>query len=141
MECISCGSVKLVQFLKIPNAPQFVERLLTVATGKNKKITLVLYQCSQCLLVQLPRKFYVQDEYYEDYLMSRTYSAFSRKYQSTLAADFIKLFNLKKKSILEVGCGDGFFAKQLMNNGAKVLGIEPSRKAVLLAKKRHVPVL
>jgi len=40
----------------------------------------------------------------------------------------------KKGSILDIGCGPGFFLKEAEKNGWKVTGIEPSKKAYEYAK-------
>src|SRR5438128_266907 len=119
MKCISCGNTLKV-FLRISNAPRYVQRLLAEnELKKDKKIKLRILQCPRCTLIQLDRSLYVEEDYYEDYLMSRTYSAFSQKYQTNLAKTYVDTFNLKNKHIMEVGCGDGFFAEKLMTAGAK----------------------
>ncbi|HOX61199.1 MAG TPA: class I SAM-dependent methyltransferase [Candidatus Magasanikbacteria bacterium] len=44
--------------------------------------------------------------------------------------------SLKGKTVMDLGCGDGFFAKQFSLLGAKhVIGIDKSKKQITLAKK------
>lgn len=142
MNCISCKNSQLSKFLTISKAPRNVQKLLSPSELiTDKKITIKLLQCNRCRLVQLSNEEYVQEDYYEDYLMSRTYSAFSQKYQKDMAKSFVKRFSLKNKNVMEVGCGDGFFASQLLKFGAKVLGVEPSSVACAFARKRGVKVI
>lgn len=54
-------------------------------------------------------------------------------------ATFSALKNLKPRSILEVGCGGGFFTAKLAQKfpQAKVVGIDLNPQAIALAKKQH----
>jgi len=141
MKCISCGFNNISSFLKIPNAPIRVQVIPRKLIAKDKKINIEILKCSKCTLVQLSNKNYVVDDYYDDYIMSRTYSNYSKKYLQWLARDFISQFDLKNKSIVDVGCGDGYFVKCLNEQKSKAFGIEPSDVACNLAKKRGVKVI
>ena len=46
----------------------------------------------------------------------------------------------KTKSILDIGCGAGFFLKRAMNEGWKVTGIEPSDEAANYANSLGIKV-
>jgi len=50
---------------------------------------------------------------------------------------FKKLGNIKNKVILEIGCGNGYFTRLLAKKGAKVTGIDLSRKLIAFALKRE----
>lgn len=45
-------------------------------------------------------------------------------------------YDVRNKSILDVGCGIGGFVVQLGLNGAKVIGVEPSREYSIITQKR-----
>lgn len=45
------------------------------------------------------------------------------------------LGNLVNKKILDVGCGNGHFGKEFINNGNSVFGVDISEKSVEVAKK------
>lgn len=141
MKCISCHFTGLSSFLKISNAPRCVQVINKSSLGKDKKIDIEILKCERCTMVQLSDKNYVISDYYDDYIMSRTHSTFSKKYQNSLAKMFIDQFNLKNKSIVDIGCGDGFFAQMLEKNGAKAIGIEPSETAFQQAKARNIQVI
>lgn len=49
--------------------------------------------------------------------------------------DAIKVFNLKGKTIIDVGCSFGWIENTLSNSGAKFVGIDPEQKAVDFATK------
>jgi 2-polyprenyl-3-methyl-5-hydroxy-6-metoxy-1,4-benzoquinol methylase len=127
--------------MNIPNAPRCVQVISEKDLKKDEKIFLKLNKCEKCTLVQLSRENYVNVNYYNDYIMSRTCSAYSRKYQRNLAKDFISKFDLKNKLIIDIGCGDGYFALSLKNQGARVIGIEPSSVAYNLAIKKGIKTI
>lgn len=47
----------------------------------------------------------------------------------------------KKKRILDIGCGPGFFLKRAKERGWDVLGIEPSTTAASYAKSHGIPIV
>lgn len=86
-----------------------------------------IYRCKKCHIdFPVPRpskidKFYPKN--YRDYnqLIKFIFNVFYKK----KALSFIKLFkNNKKKTILEIGCGNGFLLKIFKLNGWKVFGTE-----------------
>lgn len=104
----------------------------------DKKGFLEIYKCQTCTLLQLHEKLDLKKSYYGDYLIDRNYSTFSNRYQDKLAHDFIEHYSLKNTKILEVGCGDGFFAELLKKNGANVVGIDPSENACKATRERGI---
>ena len=117
--------------MKVPNAPRRVQVIPEKLLAEDRKINLEILKCDKCTLVQLSNKNYVVDDYYDDYIMSRTYSPSARKYLRELASDFVSSFNLKNKGVVDVGCGDGYFVHALIREKAKAFGIEPSDKMEL----------
>jgi len=51
--------------------------------------------------------------------------------------EVLKQISWKKKKVLDVGCGTGFFAFNAAKKGAKVLGIDFSTEAIELAKLQY----
>ncbi|MDE1840481.1 MAG: class I SAM-dependent methyltransferase [Thaumarchaeota archaeon] len=47
----------------------------------------------------------------------------------------------KKKKILDIGCGPGFFLKRAKERGWNVLGVEPSTTAAHYAKSHGIPII
>jgi SAM-dependent methyltransferase len=54
---------------------------------------------------------------------------------------FERLIRREKRSVLDVGCGPGFFLKTAKDRGWRVLGIEPSRQAAAHARSLGVDVV
>jgi len=59
-------------------------------------------------------------------------------YQKTLIKpNLLRILNVKKgEQILDVGCGQGFFARTIAEQGAKVVGIDIAQELILLAKSQ-----
>ncbi len=51
--------------------------------------------------------------------------------------EILKQITWKGKSVLEVGCGTGLFASSVAKKGAKVLGIDFSKKGIEIAQKKY----
>jgi SAM-dependent methyltransferase len=141
MNCISCKHKSLKLFLKTKHAPACVQVIPESLLSKDKKVTITVLKCERCSLVQLSKDSYVDKLYYDDYLMSRAHSSFGEIYQKSLAKKFVLDNHLEGKKIVDVGSGDGYFSELLEEQGAKVTGVEPSKIAVDLAKKRGLKVI
>jgi 2-polyprenyl-3-methyl-5-hydroxy-6-metoxy-1,4-benzoquinol methylase len=48
--------------------------------------------------------------------------------------DVLKLFDRSKKKVLDLGCGDGFFSRMLLDDGYTVTGIDYSKRAIQFAQ-------
>ena len=84
-----------------------------------------------------------QPSYYEDYVMTATYSD---KMQALQRSQLEKLVSLHEgpsgpQSFVEIGCGDGSFMKYARQRIARVLGIEPSRRFAAEAEREGFEVL
>lgn len=54
---------------------------------------------------------------------------------------YIKKFsNIKNKLILDIGCGGGIFSYSMAMHNAKVIGIDPSKKLIKIAKKKYISI-
>ena len=53
--------------------------------------------------------------------------------------NLLRLLEIKKgETILDLGCGPGFFATEFAGKGAKVIGVDISKKLIEMAKKNSV---
>ncbi len=141
MKCLACKEGKLKLFLRMKNVPPITQVVRGDLLHKDKKVSLDIYKCQRCTLLQIPKKFEPKSTYYEDYLIDRKHSCYFNKYQEKAAKDFITRFKLKNKNLLEVGCGDGYFAEQLKKEGAIVTGIDPSESACYSTRKKGIQVI
>ena len=125
--CRLCGALNISECFEIGRSPKNIQRLLkSEELVQDSPICLTIYQCHECGFVQIPPQ--LEEDYYDDYLMTASHSIQMQEYQSIQARDFIKRYSLSGKKIWEVGCGDGSYLGHLKNNGAIVYGIEPSTK-------------
>ncbi len=82
------------------------------------------------------RKYNLKN-YYESFYASKTYTLehreFSRKYYDT----FLNLLEVRRsKTILDIGCGDGYLLCRVANRGLKCFGVDISENATKLAQLR-----
>jgi SAM-dependent methyltransferase len=102
---------------------------------KSTKIEFFWNRAIQHLSIDVSLKF----DYYEDYLMTTTYSSTMQKLQE---AQSIKLSDLTKNAVtneitlVEIGCGDGSFLLHASNYFSKVIGIEPSNRFAEEARRQ-----
>ena len=74
--CILCKSSNIVNFLQINNAPINIQTLLRQdKISSDKKITLNVMKCNSCNLIQLGNSEIIPENYYDDYLMSTSFSS------------------------------------------------------------------
>lgn len=130
--CRLCGRTGLDLVLSIPRAPRNVQRLLTPEMVANDRpVVLDVYRCGFCDFVQLLDT--LEDDYYDDYIMTASHSPQMQAYQADQARDFVERFSLRGLKVREMGCGDGNFLGHLRQAGAEVSGIEPSSRTRELA--------
>ena len=112
----------------IDRVPPNVQALLTEdQLGTISPIQMRVYQCVGCGLVQAPQQ--LSDNYYDDYLMSTTFSGQLTEYLDSLVEEFVQKFQLGAARVLDVGCGDGAFMYPFRKRSISVEGIEPSDKS------------
>lgn len=139
LNCRLCHSSELQPFLLLANSPNNISCLLDKENlSKDKPLELNVYKCPQCSFVQLSNL--LEQNYYDDYLMTVSHSQQMRDYQHSQAFTFIKKFNLQGKKVIEVGCGDGNYVSTLTDIGVNAFGIEPSSKFrnIALAKGLNI---
>ena len=73
---------------------------------------------------------------YSNYIDQEEQYVYESRRRLLLILEALKTNNLKNKNILMIGCGPGFESKVLLNAGANVLGIEPSREMADFARKK-----
>ena len=78
--------------------------------------------------------------YNEDYYSSFTCSIQARQYQEALARQLDNLIGLDDKTVVEIGCGDGFFLGSLSDLGATAIGFEPSSTFEAASQQPRVAV-
>lgn len=138
--CRLCGSSDLSVCLHLPRAPRNIQRLYTADERHlETAVEVTVHSCNRCGMVQIVSV--LQDDYYDDYLMTVSHSRKMRQFQQEQAKDFVQRFGLTGKSVIELGCGDGNYLSYLAEAGARVTGLEPSRSFRALAEQTGYPIL
>ncbi|BDQ32903.1 class I SAM-dependent methyltransferase [Pseudodesulfovibrio portus] len=139
MKCIVCESTDIEVAFHLENGPRYAQKLLDSPDDKGgDRMDVKLYKCCDCGMIQIDPDTLEHDEYFEDYLMSRSCTELYVQYDNELTDTLDEKYGLKGQNIVEVGCGDGFFGELLIQRGAAVSAIEPSATACALAEKRGV---
>lgn len=127
--CPSCQNDKIESFFKIKNAP--IYSIVTVATEEEAlavpKKNIDLAFCHVCGFI-FNRLYDTRTDYftmgYED---QQGFSATFMKYLTRISTELISKYNLRGKTILEIGCGKGDFIN-LLNKlaGGIGIGVDPA---------------
>jgi len=105
--------------------------------NKDKGINLIIYQCSNCGVVQLINK---PVEYYREVIRSSAFSSEMLKFRTLQFKKIIKKYNLKGKKIIEIGSGYGEYLSILNNLKLQTSGLEFSNKGVRVSRKKNLNV-
>lgn len=96
-----------------------------------------IYKCVRCGLgVTSGTSSKMADQYHRDWVYAEREDQFRNIFQKR--ADIIQRFG-RKGNVLEIGSSTGILLSLLKQQGWDVAGIEPSREAASMAKKRGVP--
>ena len=137
-KCSSCNSKNVNLLLNLGSTALANSYLENIEEFKKEKIfPLKLYMCKKCKLVQLfhnvkPSDFFINYDYLSG--ISSTW----RKHCKNYSKKIINKFQLKKKngSIIEIASNDGVLIENFHKRKFDVIGIEPSKIAHKIAKKR-----
>lgn len=127
--CRVCGNnfftEPLLLYKNMPGAAQYLPDAKTLTNDQG--IDLKVYQCSGCGLVQLNNQ---PVTYYKEVIRAAAVSEEMTKFRTKQFKKFIEKFNLKKKKVLEIGCGRGEYLSILQNLGANMYGLEHAQESV-----------
>ena len=139
MKCHSCGNVDLSVLTKFENVVENVQHLPAEADHCGHTVDLELLQCLGCGLVQIDPS--LDRDYYDDYLMTTSFSNQLQDYLENLAQDFYAQHLWPGATVLDVGCGDGAFMQAFRELPVTLHGIEPSCRAAEQAQQQGFQVM
>tara|TARA_B100000131_G_scaffold266970_1_gene265095 strand:+ start:1632 stop:2762 length:1131 start_codon:yes stop_codon:yes gene_type:complete len=136
LNCKICGSrSSLSNILSLNKVPPSAQGFT-----KNKRknyISLNILQCQSCGLVQSNNK---PVKYFKETIRAAGFSKSMVKFRNKQFKSFINKFNLKYKSIVEIGAGNGDYLSILKKYSKKSVGIENSKSNVSICKKKKLNV-
>ncbi|MBN2713512.1 MAG: methyltransferase domain-containing protein [Planctomycetes bacterium] len=139
MRCIICGSENVNELFLLKDGPRYAQKLLDSPDPKQgPRVDVHLFKCADCHMVQIDPDSLEHDEYWEDYLMSRACTELYVKYDNEIASLMTGRYSLVGKDVVEIGCGDGFFADLMNKRGCRMTAIEPSATACRIASEAGV---
>lgn len=118
---------RYTDFGSMTNVPVDVSRLATQPnqSGQPAKIGFRWHAPSQHTTIEN----YQPPSYYEDYIMTNSYSDAMQRLQQGQMERLLSLREMSTPaSLVEIGCGDGSFMKYARGRIPRILGIEPSSR-------------
>jgi SAM-dependent methyltransferase len=138
-KCILCnGDFYKKPLIDLINMPASAQNIPTEQELKNEKgLRLQLYQCQDCGLVQFDT---VPVDYYKKVIRAGGGTTTMKNLRREQYADFINRFDLQKKKIIEIGCGQGEFLSILSEFDVNAFGIEYDQNLADKANKSGLVV-
>jgi len=115
----------LLSMNPFPKAAQFYPK--THEFEKDTGITLEVYKCPSCDLLQLNCQ---PVPYYKEVITAASFSKDARQARISEFSNFVKLFGLKGKEVIEVGSGRGGMVDIMNEAGMDAFGLEYSKESV-----------
>lgn len=137
--CRICARPLLANVLlrqhNLPRAAQGLPAAADLATEKG--VSLSLYQCSGCGLVQHTEP---PVPYWRDVIRAAGISPEMRAFRLDQFGKWLKTNNLMERKVLEVGCGQGEYLTLLAQAGADAYGIEHGMESVRACRSANLRV-
>ena len=122
----NCFDSPLLRYTNMPSSAQKFPDLKSLKNDNGSDLN--LFQCSSCGLVQLSEK---PVSYYKEVIRASSFSSEMKRFRSEQFVSWVDKYNLKGKSILEVGCGRGEYLSILKQTEVSLAhGIEYSKESV-----------
>jgi SAM-dependent methyltransferase len=141
-KCLICGREEIVDIFCAKDQPLSRYGLVEFKQSETRKFPIRIARCQNCTHIQnIAYKEGTIDYTHQEIKESRIYSREMRLLLEKQAA-YLKSFHKKeggKSTILEIGCGDGYFAS-LFGDFSEVVGFEPSPEGKM-ARDRGVNII
>ncbi len=127
--CRVCGheffKEPLLLYENMPKAAQFLPDVESLESDKG--VDLEVCQCSGCGLVQLSND---PVPYYKDVIRAAAFSEEMKDFRRKQFDSFIQKYSLKRKKIIEIGCGRGEYLSLMQQFGVDAYGLEHLEESV-----------
>lgn len=144
IECRLCKHNNLQEILNLNSSPIGNDLLRKKDLKKNiTKFPLVVNQCKKCGHHQLSVSVNNSILYKKNYTYLTGTSEVFKKYLKNYSLQISNKINLSKDDlVIDIGCNDGTLLKFFkIYKKCKVLGIDPSKKPIEIAKSKKINVL
>jgi len=141
--CRACDAIELVPILALGHTP-LADRLLTEEQLREPETIAALdvVFCSKCTLVQITETIDPEVLFYADYPYFSSVSPALMRHTRANAEELIRTRKLGKDSmVIELASNDGYMLKNFVEQGIRVLGIDPARSVAEAAEQAGVPTL
>ncbi len=141
--CRSCGEARLTKILDLGETP-LADRLLTQEslTAPEPKAPLDLVFCENCSLVQILATVEPDVLFCNDYPYYSSVSPYLMKHFGTSAKALIEERNLGTDHlVVEAASNDGYMLRHFVEQGIKVLGVDPAEGPADKAIADGIPTL
>lgn len=128
VKCRICYSVLSSPLLHYKNMPAVAQNLPSVESlGSDIGIDLIVSQCSGCGLIQLINE---PVSYYREVIRAVDVSEEMKEFRIKQFSNFLDKYSLKRKKVIEIGCGHGEYLSIMRECGADVYGLEYGKNSV-----------
>ena len=138
-KCRVCGNKffeePLLRYKNMPKSAQFLPDAESVKNDKG--VDMEVCQCSGCGLVQISNN---PVSYYKEVIRSAAFSEEMKDFRMKQFRSFIQKFSLKKKKVIEIGCGCGEYLSIMQQFGVDTYGLEYSEESVMQCIKNGLRV-
>lgn len=138
-KCRVCGhkffKEPLLRYKNMPGAAQFLPEAKSLKSDKG--VNLEVCQCSGCGLVQLNN---APVPYYKEVIRAAAISKEMTDFRRKQFGGFLRKFSLKRKKIIEIGCGRGEFLSIMQEYDIKAYGLEHSAESARQCVKKGLKV-
>ncbi|MDI6839405.1 MAG: methyltransferase domain-containing protein [bacterium] len=125
----------LLRYENMPKSAQFLPDAESLESDKG--VDLKVWQCSGCGLVQLSND---PVPYYKEVIRAAAFSEEMKEFRRKQFGSFIQKYSLKRKKVIEIGCGCGEFLSIMQEFGIEAYGLEYSEKSVMQCVKNGLKV-
>jgi len=139
--CRLCNSDNFEVFLKLGTMPLAGNFLKKEDVGKENSYPLDVCFCKNCGSVQV-LEMIPRDTFFKDYRYLSSVTAKSvLEHFKTYASEIKDRFLPNNGFVLEVACNDGILLEPLKKLGLNVLGVDPAKNVVRIAKEKGLDVI
>ena len=138
-KCRVCDSSEIVEVLDLGLQP-LANDLRSDPAQQQVVIPLVLCRCASCGTVQLTET--VEPEIlFKEYVWVTGTSSVAQAYSDTFFRRITSRIDKPQSFVLEVASNDGTFLKPFVNNGYRVIGVDPAENIADLANKSGIETI